>query len=226
MPSRTAPNLLSDSSGKHPGGGSPLSEPSLFYDPPYATPLHDALAWHLVKYLAPALGLRSHPRPESSIPLPTADFLVESGRRRVALILTDSTSNDTEWHRDALWIGEGHADAVLRFRIADLEHRLPDALYLWTRWMPALFSERGRTNLSTLASPVACQPPRSSNRTVTLRYADSRAHLCTLLDVASLPPDTLVVRRLLRQRPDVWRPAFERARSASSHRPAPRRTAA
>jgi len=199
----------------------------LFYDPPYATALHDALAWHLVKYLAPSLGLRSHPRSASPDALPAVDFLVEGGRQRVALILTDPSAGEPNEDRDALWIGKGHADAVLRFRAADLEHRLPDALFLWTRWMPALFSERGRTNLSTLASPVARQHSRNANRTVTLRYADPGAHLCTLLDAGSSPPDSLVVRRLLRQRPDVWRPAFERARSApSSRRAAPRRAAA
>lgn len=199
----------------------PLGEPSLFYDPPYDSPLDDAVAWHLVKYLASTQGLQYQATSsETDCALPLADFLIEGGSRRVALMITDGSTGERDRLRDALWIGSGSVDAVARFRAVDLEHRLPDALLLLARWMPDLFSDRGRTNLSTLASPVARQhTPTWSTPEDTLHYDDADAHVCTLLDASSSPRDTLVVRRLMRQQPDAWCVEYKRAMAAGSCMP-------
>ena len=76
---------------------------------------------------------------------------------------------------------------LYRFRAADLLYRPHDALHLAAMWDPSLFSERGRINLHTLASPEArpCRP-RPNETTYQVTYetpALDDAHL----DAATYP---------------------------------------
>lgn len=195
---------------------SPFGEPALFYDPPYATPLDDAVAWHLVKYLAPACSLQSCvPFPEADRPDLRADFVIEHPATSVALMLTDGAIGERDRRRDAVWVGRNAADAVVRFQVPDVAYRLHDALWLWTQWMPDLFSERGRINLSTLASPVARQQSArpDAQGTVTLHYGPDPATTCALLDVDApdRPDDTLTAHCFRRPHPEVWQSDHQRA---------------
>jgi len=203
-------------------------ESALFYDPPYASDLHDAMAWELVKHLDDACGLRDGvTAPSVGDCAARADFLVEApSGLRVAFVLTepdegpvadDVTPDGPETHarqRDALLIGTGTADVVYRVRRTDAAHRLHDVLLLAARWERALFSGRAQTNLQTLAAPEARGATiHPGVHTVALTYA--AAHGCTLVDVpgGDAPTDTLVVDRLDRRHPVTWREACQAARA-------------
>jgi hypothetical protein len=201
----------------------PLVEPSLFYDPPYATPLDEAFAWHLVKYLAPASGLQA--QVEGPVAgagagaLPARlDFLVERGpHRRVGLVWRTSDDPARDRLHDALVMGSGLVDVLYRLRPEDVAHRLHDALLVAARFDPSLFSERGRINLGTLAMPEAraCRPA-SGTSVVHVHYDDDATApgaTVDLLGSGEAPPPDLEVRRLDVVHDAAWRPAFDRVRA-------------
>lgn len=195
-------------SALHPLGqarSSPAShEPSLFYDPPYATAADDQLAWHLVKYLGEACGLRYQvPGPRTGGP--SIHFLIEHPYHRVGLMYRNG--EDVGWARlgDALLMGTGAVDVLYRLRVMDTVDALHDILYLITQWDGALFSERGRINLKRLASPVA--------RSAQVRPIDTTARLQYGAEGGvPLPSASMVVQRLSQRHPAGWMPAYEQAR--------------
>jgi hypothetical protein len=186
-----------------------LDEPSLFYDPPYADPVHDTFAWHLVKYLKPGSGLRHQvdgPR------APTVDlgidFVVEQGTWRVGFMCGASDAGREHDRRcDALRIGQAAVDVLYRLRAEDVEARLHDALLLVAKWDAALFSERGRINLNTLATSEArAVHPGPDDTVVTVAYDAARE---------AVEADTLRIVRVSRSHPEGWRPVYEQARRAA-----------
>lgn len=182
-----------------------LDEPSLFYDPPYATRLHDAFAWHLVKYLERGSGLRYRVNgPAFGTADLTVDFVVEHGPLRVGFMCgTSAAGVARDRLLDAARVRHAAIDVLYRFRANDVERHLHDALLLAARWDTALFSERGGINLNTLATPEArAVRPRPVDTVVTLRYEGAEA---------SAPEASLRVQRLSRTHPAGWMRAYERA---------------
>ena len=123
---------------------------------------------------------------------------------------------EQERYRDALVIGSGALDVLYRFRAADLLYRPHDALHLAAVWDQALFSERGRINLHTLASPEArlCRP-RPHETIARITYATLEETFETSPDdEATWPQDVppmLIVKRLSRANPGVWLTAYDEA---------------
>ena len=196
----------------------PLIEPSLFYDPPYERPLEDEFAWHLIKYLRPIAGLRYQVKIETPCTNAWVDFIVEHGARRIGFEIGSLEEGDEEQerYRDALVIGSGALDVLYRFRAADLLYRPHDALHLAAVWDQSLFSERGRINLHTLASPEArlCRPrPHETLARVTYATPEETVE-ASPDDEAMWPQDVppmLVVKRLSRANPGVWLTAYDEA---------------
>lgn len=197
-----------------PSTGVPSDEPALFYAPPYASPTLDRLAWHLVKYLDPACGLRDGVDSSSVAGLPLGiDLLIEHRGRRVGLMCGAPEALRPRWH-DALLMGRGAVDVLYRLRPEDVENHLHDALWLAFRWDRTLFSERGRINLRTLATPTARDArPRPIDTVVRLRYDEASG-------TAPLPSEACRVQRLSQRHPDGWMPVYEQAREALGLDPA------
>ncbi len=180
-----------------------LDEPSLFYDPPYDNPVDDAFAWHLVKYLRRGSGLRY----QVAGPLwddynLAIDFVVEYKARRVGFMCGASPEGAAHDRRgDALRIGRGGVDVLYRLRADDIEQHLHDALLLVARWDTGLFSDRGRINLNTLATPEArTVQPRWNETIVTVHYAG---------EDEGGGSAALQLQRLSQSHPDGWMPAYE-----------------
>jgi hypothetical protein len=136
-----------------------FAEPSLFYAPPYERPIEDELAWHLVKFLHPEAALDYQVRFETPAGPFYTDFVVEvplgDSTRRVGFEITDALDPEHTVLRDALLVGGGHLDALLRLSPDDLLYRMHDVLLFALRLRPELFGTRGRVNLETLASTEA-----------------------------------------------------------------------
>ncbi len=141
-----------------------------FYEPPYAGALQDEFAWHLVKYLREDLRLQSEVPIERPGAFFALDFLIEvpladGTTRKVAFECGGTkTLRDSQrlLRRDATVLASGAADAVYRLRGSDLLYHMEDVLFLVSQWEgegarghASPFSERGRINLRTLASPHA-----------------------------------------------------------------------
>jgi hypothetical protein len=206
-----------------------------FYEPPYAGALQDEFAWHLVKYLREDLRLQSEVAVERPGAFFALDFLVEVpmdrsdpyGRlRRVAFECGGARTLADGRRlllRDATVLASGAADAVYRLRGSDLLHHMEDVLYLVAQWEgdgdATPFSERGRINLKTLASPQArALRLRPEQASVLVTYPlDEEAAGDGATGVAErdlwhaandLDPFVLL-RRLDRRFPDVWAPYAE-----------------
>ena len=218
-----------------------------FYEPPYAGALQDEFAWHLVKYLREDLRLQAEVPVERPGAFFALDFLVEVPQpdgsfRRVAFECGGANTladGRRLLRRDATVLASGAADVVYRLRGTDLLHHMNDVLYLVSQWEGAAegtpFSERGRINLKTLASPQA--------RALRLRPEQASVLLTYPLDLESedlteegerhlwhaandLDP-FILVRRLDARFADVWAPYAEPGAEtpATTHRFVPLRRA-
>ena len=217
-----APRLFDGAASEE--GAHPLTEPSLFYDPPYERPLEDEFAWHLVKYLNPISGLLYQAPAQTPGGTFWVDFVVECGAasepvRRIGFEIGDlepaTPDDEGERLRDALLIGTGALDVLYRFRGPDVLHRLHDCLLLVARRDADLFTHRGRINLETLASPEAAAY-RPHRHDATLQLAYERAEDVDVYDgdvfawPAEAPPE-LVVRRLSHDHPAACLRDYDRA---------------
>ena len=206
-----------------------------YIEPPYRGALQDEFAWHLVKHLPEAARLRSEVEVEVQTAggpaLYTLDFVVElptgpapgAPLRRIGFELTESRTarsgdglreHDLRLRRDATLLAAGALDTVYRLRGSDLLGSMEDVLFLASVWDPELFSERGRINLRTLASPEArglttasgggLRPEQPS---VLVPYAvdGDAAPERALWHIANGHLPHVYLRRLDRRFPDVWR---------------------
>ena len=205
------------------------------YEPPYPGAVQDELAWHLVKVVREDARLRSEVEVEvpASAGWPgsgtgpaffTLDLVVEvpvgeGAVRRVAFEAAGGhgpralRDHDRRLRRDATLLANGAVDTIYRLRGSDLLGHMDDVLYLASQWDPDLFSDRGRTNLATLATAeartVAVRPEQPS---VLIPYALSGEGSAErhLWHVANGQAPHVLVRRLDRRFESVWGPYAER----------------
>ena len=207
-----------------------LAGPEVHVEPPYPGAVQDELAWHLVKYLredarvASEVGVEIAAGPMHGPAYFTLDLAVDvpvaglpGATRRVAFEAGSPGRSALHDHdrllrRDATVLAVGAADAVVRLRGSDVLHHMADVLFLVSQWDADLFSERGRINLRTLASPearaVAVRPEQPS---VLVPYAldpdaEGDAPERHLWHVANGQTPHILVRRLDRRLPAVWAP--------------------
>ena len=207
-----------------------LAGPEVHVEPPYPGAVQDELAWHLVKYLredarvTSEVGVEVPEGPTNGPAFFTLDLAVDvpvgdgATRRAVFEAGGARTARDHErlLRRDATVLAVGAADTVYRLRGSDLLHHMEDVLFLASQWeRPGdadPFSERGRINLRTLASPearaVAVRPEQPS---ILVPYAldpdeASEAPERHLWHVANGQTPYILVRRLDRRLPAVWAP--------------------
>ncbi|NBC84829.1 MAG: hypothetical protein GVY25_01390 [Bacteroidetes bacterium] len=187
-----------------------VRDASAFYAPPYDDDLDDAFLWNLVKYLGPVSDLHLTRRGSASL------FIVETpsrtqrdaggeGRRRIGFLLRSDADGgaNTPSSIDADAFRRLDVDEVYVLREADVTHRLPDVLFMISRWVERLFSERGRTNLQRLATPSARGASvRPGDDRVCLSYADEAPAASLRLNAPVAVPDEVVIcRHRLRRRP-------------------------
>ena len=209
-----------------PSDASPSAGPSALssYTPPYAGAVQDEFAWHLQKYLVPEARLDAEAAIETPRGLFTADFLITvptpdgadgTGERRVAVECGASRTlrdHHRRLGRDAALLDSGGADAVLRLRGSDLLDHMEDCLYLAAQWEPAFFSERGKINLTTLATAEAkTLRVRAEQPAVLLTYAidpESEAYFSErhLWHRANGMNPFVLVRHLDARFPEPWAP--------------------
>lgn len=193
-----------------------LSEPSLFYDPPYERPVEDEFAWHLVKYLDPSVALAYQVKVETPCAPVWVDFVIEQGARRVAIEVDDVASITEPFAstraRDALLLGTGAVDVLYRIRAEDALSGLHDVLLVAARHDPSLFSERGRINLNTLAS-FAAGAYRPDPEAALIEVGEPRDAAIEDEETFGWPeaPGPIVMQRLSADRPGAWQAAYEDA---------------
>jgi hypothetical protein len=130
-----------------------VTEPQLFYAPPYATPAEDSLAWALVRSLRAECGLR-YQIPEG------VNFMIESPKTSVAILIDSELANAAV-----------PANVVYRLTAEDLQNRLSDVLYAISLLEPRLFDACERTKIRRNASPnLAIEFDGDDLEVIRLRY--------------------------------------------------------
>ena len=129
------------------------------YEPPFESPIEDTLAWFLVKYLSLDVSLNKQYKVRTICGEFRVDFaaVAKIGRYRVGYECDGRNYHD-EWRdewRDAMILGDGLLDSIVRFRGSDITFHVNDVLYVASCWDPVMFPERGTTNLCFLASSEA-----------------------------------------------------------------------
>lgn len=126
--------------------------------PPYGSPLEDSFAYHLEKYVGDNVQIDSQVPSETICGLFIMDFVAHSPRIGRIGIECDGkefhNESRDEW-RDAMILGTAAVDVIYRIRGRDIAHHINDVLYCIAQLEPGLCSERGETNLRTLASSEA-----------------------------------------------------------------------
>lgn len=127
------------------------------YQPPYDSPLEDRFARRVVKYLHSDVEME----PQLEAATPWGVFRIDFGLTRGNLCVgiecdgkafhSGEAAERDDW-RDAAILGRGSVDAIYRIRGTDLYQHPRDLLYLLSQRDPVLFSERGQTNLTRLAT--------------------------------------------------------------------------
>ena len=184
------------------------------YDPPYESPLEDVFAWSLSKYIDRDVDLFKQFEAPTICGQFRIDFVaVAPTGYRVAYECDGADFHEDsrdEW-RDAMILGAGHVDSIVRLRGQDIVHRINDVLLVASRWDPELFTDRAKHNLNRLASQRS-------------RDFDASDNPCTAIvsypDKSKDPASPMFIRLFRRTRidpPDImrqfWQASFRFAQS-------------
>jgi hypothetical protein len=123
----------------------------------FESPLENLFFDQLLKRLPRGVPL------EIQVPAPTLcgtfrlDMLATVQNRRIGIECDGKEYHDEyrdEW-RDAMILGDGQADEIIRFRGCDLTYHLDDCFFLLSKVQPLLFSDRHLQVVERLASDRA-----------------------------------------------------------------------
>jgi very-short-patch-repair endonuclease len=127
-------------------------------DAPYESPLEEAFAQNVVKYLDDAITLRKQLEVNTVCGQFRIDFVAERSGRRIGLECDGAEFHPSplrdEW-RDAMILGDGSIACIYRFRGKDVFTRVEDCLFILSAWEARFFSERGLRRLEAEASEEA-----------------------------------------------------------------------
>lgn len=150
----------------------PLHRPH--YAPPYDSPIEEAFAWHILKYLDESAAFIPQYEVVTICGRFRLDFVASVGGRRVGFECDGAEYHDEarDELRDALILFDaGAVDAIYRLRGTDLHWRMEDLLYLLMRYEPSIFSSRAIGQLPRLASSSVLRYPDDADpRGVLLGY--------------------------------------------------------
>ncbi len=168
-----------------------VSEPQLFYDPPYATREEDAFAWALVRSLRSTSGLRHSVQMGQTL----HNFVIEMDGRVTAIDIIDGDSHSAEAPAQGLGV-----DVHYRFSRKDIRERSQDCLYVMALLDPSLFDVHSRVRIRRDSSEnLAVELNGDRMAEVTLRYEASEPLVeidgeWLVLDPDETTRSTLVIR--------------------------------
>lgn len=145
------------------------------FDPPYESPVEEQFAWSVVKLLDPRCGFQKQFVINTQRGRFRLDFLLTTPRGLRIGIEIDGAGfhqhrNDS-W-RDALLLGELHADVVLRFAARDIYYRLFDAIAVLRYLYPEAFDPNRVIAVDRLASTEVERQVAEMPQWVWVRYED------------------------------------------------------
>lgn len=116
------------------------------------SPIEKQFLHEIVKYLELGVELWLQLPFQTSIGNFRVDFLIKKGNTEYVIELDGKGyhSEKKDIWRDSFLLGEKRVKAIVRFKAKDIAHNLYECLYFLSQIFPTTFSERGKTNLTTL----------------------------------------------------------------------------
>ncbi len=128
------------------------------FDPPYESPIEEAFAWRARTTLRPELNFSKQSWARTVGGNFRLDFLAQDANQRKIAFECDGKDYHDHYRdtwRDALILADAQCDVIYRLRGKDLWCRTDDLMYIISKLEPQLFSERGLSILSSLATKCA-----------------------------------------------------------------------
>jgi hypothetical protein len=124
------------------------------YSPPYDSPIEDAFAFNIVKYLEKGVELIPQYEVITSRGKFILDFILKTPNKEIIAIECDGR----EYHdffrdafRDAFILKENDIDEIIRFTGKYINYYFEACLFFMLKYHPELFSLKGLINIETLA---------------------------------------------------------------------------
>lgn len=158
-----------------------MSGSTYSYKPPYDSPIEDAFAQFLAKYLSASVAVSTQ-----------VEFLTICGLFRLDFVVTSSDGRKTgfecdgkefhdasrdEW-RDAMILGSNEIHEIYRVRGKEATYCIEDVFYAISLWSPWLFDDRQKYILSRIASEeITARDIKPEDTTVSVNYIDAETDL-------------------------------------------------
>ncbi|HET7024390.1 MAG TPA: hypothetical protein VFI39_04225 [Gemmatimonadales bacterium] len=143
------------------------------FEPPYESPVEEQFAWTFHKLLNPECDFRKQHEVVTTRGRFRLDFmLVTRGGRRLGIEIDgkDFHSYRRDAWRDAMILGERHADVILRFAARDIYYRLFDAIAVIRYLYPEVFNRHQVLAVDRLVSPEVEEQVREAPEFIWVRY--------------------------------------------------------
>jgi very-short-patch-repair endonuclease len=150
---------------------------TIFYNPPYDSPIEDSFAKFALKYFNQELKMDSQVVVKTICGKFRLDFVVTDAKGRKTVIECDGKEfhegSRDEW-RDAMILGSTDIDEIYRIRGSEINFRIEDVFYILSMWSPWLFDKRQAYNMRCIATQELTQRSLSPTDTIfSVNYVDS-----------------------------------------------------
>jgi len=139
------------------------------HGPPCESVIESDFDYHARKYLHQEVVMERQVEFHTAVGTFRADFVLSRHGRRVVVECDGRDYHQAgrdEW-RDAMILGEKHAEVIVRLPGNLLYWRIADALFVLAAWEPQLFDERGLVNVNALATDAVKEAGQRSTATRT-----------------------------------------------------------
>lgn len=130
-----------------------INDKSNYFDDIFSeSPIESFFLHEIVKYLEIGTEIEQQTEYQTKIGNFRIDFLIRKGKTEYVIELDGKAYHDQKndiW-RDSFLLGENKVKTIIRIKGKDITYNLNECLYFLSKMFPETFSDRGKSNLSTL----------------------------------------------------------------------------
>ncbi|ELA9340197.1 hypothetical protein ACEV8B_22380 [Vibrio parahaemolyticus] len=150
---------------------------TIFYDPPYDSPIEDSFAKFASKYFSEEINMEAQVVVYTICGKFRVDFVVTDSKGRKTAIECDGKDfhdeSRDEW-RDSMILGSTDIEEIYRISGKEINYRIEDVFYTLSMWSPWLFNERESYNLSRIATQeLTLRSPSPVDTIFSVNYVDN-----------------------------------------------------
>ncbi|OFI66366.1 hypothetical protein [Vibrio cholerae] len=159
---------------------------TIFYEPPYDSPIEDSFAKHASKYFSEEVNMEAQVDVHTICGKFRLDFVVTDSKGRKTAIECDGKEfhekSRDEW-RDSMILGSTDIEEIYRISGKEINYRIEDVFYTLSIWSPWLFNERQSYNLSRIATQeLTLRAPLSTDTIYSVNYIEDNQMNCFYIE--------------------------------------------